>query len=127
MSFSPKDGIREVSAIALEDYREIDRIHLARIRNKEMYVRGYGQGLEPIERDEVLKGQFKAFIQTYKYPIITHNAAFDRNVLRYWKWIDKNQLFYSSRVPFLKKKTPFVTTFLPNLILGIDQHIHDKM
>lgn len=96
MSFSPKDGIREVSAIALEDYREIDRIHLARIRNKEMYVRGYGQGLEPIERDEVLKGQFKAFIQTYKYPIITHNAAFDRNVLRYWKWIDKNHLFYCS-------------------------------
>lgn len=37
MSFSVEDGIREVAAIVIEDYRVIDSLHLAIIKDKEEY------------------------------------------------------------------------------------------
>lgn len=97
MSFKVEDGIREIALIVVEDYIKIDELHLAIINNKEEYEKGYGQGLEAIEENEELKEKFKAFISKYKYPIIAHNASFDRRFLRYWNWIDDKQEFYCSR------------------------------
>ena len=97
MSFRAEDGIREVALIAIEDYRVIDSSHIAIINDEEEYKKGYGAGLEAIEENEELKAKFKAFLSKYKYPIIAHNASFDRKFLRYWNWIDNNQEFYCSR------------------------------
>jgi len=95
-SFSPKDGIREVAAIVVEDYKVVDELHLAIINNEDEYKKGYGSGLDNIEENEMLRKEFKTLISKYKYPIIAHNASFDRNFLNYWKWVDKDQIFYCS-------------------------------
>ena len=95
-SFSPKDGIREVAAIVVEDYEVVDELHLAIINNEDEYKKGYGAGLDSIEENQILKEEFKTIIAKYKYPIVAHNASFDRNFLNYWNWVDKDQKFYCS-------------------------------
>ena len=76
-SFSPADGIREVAAVVVEDYRVIDTLHLAIITDEEKYKNGYGDGLEAIEENEELKTQFKNLLKKYKYPLVAHNALQD--------------------------------------------------
>lgn len=95
-SFSPKDGIREVAAIVVEDYEIIDELHLAITNNEDGYKKGYGSGLDNIEENEELRESFRNLISKYKYPMVAHNASFDRSFLRYWKWVDKEQVFYCS-------------------------------
>lgn len=95
-SFSPADGIREVAAVVVEDYRVIDSLHLAIINDEEKYKNGYGDGLDAIEENEELKSKFQSLIKKHKCPLVAHNASFDRNFLRYWGWVDENQEFYCS-------------------------------
>lgn len=59
-------------------------------------IHGYGDGLEAIEENEELKTQFKNLLKKYKYPLVAHNASFDRNFLSYWGWVDDKQEFYCS-------------------------------
>lgn len=104
-SFKPADGIREVAAIVVEDYRVIDSLHLAIINDEEQYKNGYGDGLDAIEENEELKSKFKALVKKYKCPLVAHNASFDRNFLRYWGWVEDNQEFYCSMNAIKIKET----------------------
>lgn len=104
-SFKPADGIREVAAIVVEDYRVIDSLHLAIINDEEQYKNGYGDGLDAIEENEELKSKFKALVKKYKCPLVAHNASFDRNFLRYWGWVEDNQEFYCSMNTIKIKET----------------------
>ena len=114
-SFNPADGIREVAAVVVEDYRIIDTLHLAVITDEEKYKNGYGDGLEAIEENEELKKKFKALIKKYKYPLVAHNASFDRNFLRYWGWVEDKQEFYCS-MNTIKQKEILPSYKLVNLL-----------
>lgn len=96
MSLYPKDGIREVALLAVEDFRVIDKLHLAIINDEEEYKKGYGYGLDPIETNEEMKDKFIKFITKYKYPLVAHNASFDRSFLLHWNWIDEKREFNCS-------------------------------
>lgn len=114
-SFSHADGIREVAAVVVEDYRVIDTLHLAVITDEEKYKNGYGDGLEAIEENDELKKKFKALIKKYKYPLVAHNASFDRNFLRYWGWVEDKQEFYCS-MNTIKQKEILPSYKLVNLL-----------
>lgn len=114
-SFNPADGIREVAAVVVEDYRVTDTLHLAVITDEEKYKNGYGDGLEAIEENEELKKKFKALIKKYKYPLVAHNASFDRNFLRYWGWVEDKQEFYCS-MNTIKQKEILPSYKLVNLL-----------
>lgn len=114
-SFSPKDGIREVAAIVVEDYRVIDSLHLMDINNEEEYKKGYGAGLDAIEENEELRDKFTTLINKYKYPLVAHNASFDRSFLRYWNWVDNKREFYCS-MNTIKSKEKLESYKLVNLL-----------
>ena len=114
-SFSPADGIREVAAIVVEDYRVIDSLHLAIINDEEKYKNGYGDGLDAIEENEELKSKFKSLVKKYKCPLVAHNASFDRNFLRYWGWVEDKQEFYCS-MNTIKQKEILPSYKLVNLL-----------
>lgn len=96
MSFKAEDGIREIAAVVVEDYRVIDTLHLANIIDEEEYKKGYGFGLEAIEENEEIKEKFKALIKKHKCPLLAHNASFDRKFLKHWGFVDDKQKFYCS-------------------------------
>lgn len=95
-SLEVKDGIREVAAIVVEYYKIIDSLHLAMIVDEEDYKNGYGSGLEAIETNEEYKIKFKMFIAKYNYPLVAHNASFEKRFLSYWNWLDEEQDIYCS-------------------------------
>lgn len=78
---------------------------MAIIIDEEKYNNGYGNGLEAIEENEELKTKFKKLIKKYKYPLVAHNASFDRNFLRYWGWIEDTQEFYCSMNTIKQQET----------------------
>lgn len=96
MSFKKEDGIREIAAVVVEDYRVIETLHLAKVIDEEEYKKGYGNGLEAIEENEEFKDKFKKLVKKYKCPLIAHNADFDRRFLLHWGFIDEDQKFYCS-------------------------------
>lgn len=98
-SLYPEDGIREVAALVIQDNKIIDTLHLAIIADEEEYRNGYGAGLEAIETNEEFKNQFKELLKKYPYPLVAHNAPFEKKFLQYWGWLepDFDEIYCSMR------------------------------
>lgn len=94
--FDVESGIMEVAAIVIENDIVKDSIHIGIVYDEELICNGYGDGYEEISENEECIGKFKDFVSKYNYPIIAHNANFDRKFLVHYGWLDSNYPVYDS-------------------------------
>lgn len=94
--FDVESGIMEVAAIVIENDIVKDSIHIGVVYDEELISNGYGDGYEEISENEECIGKFKDFVSKYNYPIIAHNANFDRKFLVHYGWLDSNYPVYDS-------------------------------
>lgn len=94
--FDVESGIMEVAAIVIENDIVKDSIHIGIVYDEELICNGYGDGYEEISENEECIWKFKDFVSKYNYPIIAHNANFDRKFLVHYGWLDSNYPVYDS-------------------------------
>lgn len=94
--FDVISGIYEVAALAIENNKIIDKLHLGIIYDESLISNGYGDGYEEISFNEDCKNEFNNFFKKYNYPIVAHNVNFDKKFLVYYEWIDEDYEFYDS-------------------------------
>lgn len=119
-NFDVRTGIYEVACLVIEDYRVVDQLYLGKKIDGYTGSTRYGYGHHNICRDKECISQFKAFIAKYPYPLVAHNATFDRKFLLYYRWIDRNYPAYCS-IQAIKRKIRYLPSYsLQNLI----RHFH---
>lgn len=91
-----KGGIYEVGAIAVSNYEILEKLHLGIVIDPEEVKFGYGRGYEDISYNDEMLGKFKDFLNKYDFPLVAHNAPFDKKFLTHFNWIDENCEFYDS-------------------------------
>ncbi len=118
--FDVRSGIYEVACLVIEDYRVVDQLYLAKKIDGYTGSTKYGFGHHNICRDKDSIARFHAFLATYPYPLVAHNASFDRKFLLYYRWIDRNYPAYCS-IQAIKREISHLRSYsLQNLI----QHFH---
>lgn len=115
-NFDVRSGIYEVACVVVEDYRVVDQLYLGKKIDGYTGSTRYGYGHHNICRDRESIGRFKDFIAKYPYPLVAHNASFDRKFLLYYRWIDRDYPTYCS-IQAIKGKIPYLPSYsLQNLI-----------
>jgi DNA polymerase III epsilon subunit-like protein len=114
--FDVRTGIYEVACLVIEDYRVVDQLYLAKKIDGYTGSTRYGFGHHNISRDRDSIARFKAFLAKYPYPLVAHNAPFDRKFLLYYRWIDRNYPAYCS-IQAIKREISHLRSYsLQNLI-----------
>ncbi|MGL5068429.1 MAG: BRCT domain-containing protein [Sarcina sp.] len=89
-------GIYEVGAIVISNGKILEKLHLRIIEDESQISRGYGYGYENLSYNEEMISKFKNFIKKYNFPLVAHNAPFDRKFLMHFNWISDNYKVYDS-------------------------------
>lgn len=89
-------GIYEVGAIAVSNGKILEKLHLRIIEDESQISRGYGYGYENLSFNDEMICTFKKFLKKYNFPLVAHNAPFDRKFLIHFEWIPSNYKFYDS-------------------------------
>lgn len=114
-SFTVESGIREVALMVIENNKPIEKLHLGKIEDEKIINLGKGKGYELCSENQEFIEEFKLLIDKYKYPLIAHNASFDRKFLVYYNWIDKDYIFYDSLRAIKNEDLGFESYSLENL------------
>ncbi|MGL4761851.1 MAG: BRCT domain-containing protein [Sarcina sp.] len=110
-------GIYEVGAIAVSNYEIIDTLHLGIVEDPEKIHLGYGHGYEEISYNENMKQLFFDFISKYQFPLVAHNAGFDKKFLTHFKWLDDDTIFYDSMRAIRYSRPDLPSYSITNLII----------
>lgn len=89
-------GIYEVGALAVSNGQILEKLHLGIIEDESLISRGYGYGYEDLSHNTEIINKFKSFISKYQFPLVAHNAPFDRKFLLHFNWIDSDYPVYDS-------------------------------
>ena len=115
-NFDVRTGIFEVACLVIEDYRVVDQLYLGKKIDGYTGSTRFGFGHHNISRDKDSIGRFRAFITKYPYPLVAHNASFDRKFLLYYRWIDTSYPTYCS-IQAIKREISYLPSYsLQNLI-----------
>lgn len=95
-SFEVESGIFEVGLMVIKDSEIVERLHLGDIEDLSLIKVGKGKGYKECSNNEGFICEFKKIIDKYKFPLVAHNAPFDRKFLVYYEWIEKDYPFYDS-------------------------------
>ena len=105
--FQVEDGIFEVAVLVVEDGQIVDSLHLGEIEDENEIHEGMGAGYACISKNEYYISKFQSFVTKYPYPVIAHNASFDRKFLVHYGWISEEAPFYDS-VRAIKSACPYL-------------------
>lgn len=95
-NFFVESGIYEVAALVIDNWEVVDLFYIGIVEDETQIHIGYGIGYEDISENTECINKFKDFLAKYQYPLVAHNASFDRKFLVYYKWIDEDYQFYDS-------------------------------
>lgn len=105
--FQVEDEIYEVAVLVIENGEIVDSLHLGEIEDENAIHEGMGAGYACISDNEYYISKFQSFVTKYPYPLIAHNASFDRKFLVHYGWISEEATFYDS-VRAIKKACPYL-------------------
>lgn len=116
-------GIYEVAALAVEDGEIKEKLHLGIVEDESLLSRGYGNGYKDMSRNMEMISRFNGFLSKYNYPLVAHNASFDRKFLVHFDWIDEEYPMYDS-IRAIKYKNPKLLSYSMSHIMdymGIEE------
>lgn len=94
--FHVNSGIFEVACMAIENYKIVDTLYIAKDVEGYKGSKKYGKGFHNICEDLESIKVFEKFIQRYNYPLVAHNCPFDRKFLVHYSWINEEYPMYCS-------------------------------
>ncbi|MBT2606402.1 hypothetical protein J7E55_25905 [Bacillus sp. ISL-53] len=108
--FDVDSGIYEVAALVIENGKVVLSEHIAEVEDEDSIHLGMGAGYTQIACDESKKERFRTIIQTYNYPVVAHNVAFDRKFLVHYGWLEEDYECYDS-VRAIKYTNPHLFSY----------------
>lgn len=118
--FDVECGIYEVAMLVVENYEIKDKLHIGIIDDESLISNGYGEGYEDISCNDDCINTFKSFIDKYNYPIVAHNANFDRKFLLHYNWLSEDYPVYDS-MRAIKYENPNLFSYAMQYLLNYYQ------
>lgn len=115
--FDVESGIYEVAMLLIENYEIKDKLHIGIVEDETLIENGYGEGYEDISYNDECINIFKKFIHKYNYPIVAHNANFDRRFLVHYNWLDEDYPVYDS-IRAIKYENPNLFSYSMEYLLN---------
>ncbi|WP_243864140.1 3'-5' exonuclease [Alkalibacillus almallahensis] len=110
LDFDVESGIYEVALLVVENNKIIESIHIAEVEDESLIHLGMGNGYSDISEDPKKIEQFRSVIDTYNYPVIAHNVAFDRKFLVHYGWLNEDYECYDS-IRAIKYSNPYLFSY----------------
>ena len=128
--FQVEDGILEVGAVVVEYGTIVEVLHLGKVKDEKLINEGMGAGYDFIEHDEKYINIFNELVTKYNYPLVAHNASFDRKFLVHYGWLPEDYSVYDS-IRALKIQHPHLFSysmgFVTNYFDVEHEHAHTAL
>lgn len=77
-SFEVKSGIYEVELMVIKNDEIVEKVHLGDVEDEALINLGKGRGYRECSYNKNFICEFKRVLEQYRFPLVGHNAPFDR-------------------------------------------------
>ncbi|PZX07426.1 exonuclease [Psychrobacillus insolitus] len=128
--FQVEDGILEVGIVVVEKNSIVEVLHIGEAEDEELINEGMGAGYIFIEENDIYRRLFIDILSRYDYPIVAHNASFDRKFLVHYGWMNEEYVVYDS-IRALKISHPHLFSYSLGFVVGYfgvkQEHSHTAL